>query len=492
MGNNYPTPVKIVKQGASRKLLYAFCEMQGFRETMEDAHTIAPTINGDDTRSFFGIYDGHCGNGASQLASEHLLQFVLAEKNKTELSEAAKDKKDSAGSGEEEEGVWKAAFLAFDKELRNLEKTFVKLDRDTEETHTSNGTESMDETENAGDCDTKVNTNDSCGGNWAISHLTEGLTKEQVRVIVNNMGGCTAITVYMKRTLQDDGWELTCANLGDSRAVLFNQNQVIPLSEDHKPSNPEEKSRIESAGGHVSRNRVDGDLALSRAFGDFSFKNESLEPHEYKIIAIPDVTHRIVKDDDDSDPISFVVLACDGIWDVFSNEDLVNTVRQHMSEIGLFDPNVPVPDKFLHPAKEMWVDKLVPDWNKDDQIAWIESQLSPHLEWSDRAIHQFFERARAENDFSEHTFDRVVAMYAVENAETIKKILFERIQLQETALRNPHPIPTTPEGKLGLVAKKIVDDAVFNRYSKDNISLTIVLLRNADHGPDMAEKNPPQ
>lgn len=44
------------------------------------------------------------------------------------------------------------------------------------------------------------------------------------------------------------------------------------MSTDHKPNNEGEKARIEAVGGYVSDNRVQGSLALSRAFGDFSLK----------------------------------------------------------------------------------------------------------------------------------------------------------------------------------------------------------------------------
>ena len=74
--------------------------------------------------------------------------------------------------------------------------------------------------------------------------------------------------------------KIICANAGDSRAVLCQKGQkAIGLSEDHKPQNPLEMRRIIAAGRIVSDNRVDGNLALSRAIGDFQFKDaEHLSP----------------------------------------------------------------------------------------------------------------------------------------------------------------------------------------------------------------------
>lgn len=76
------------------------------------------------------------------------------------------------------------------------------------------------------------------------------------------------------------------------------------------------------AGGFVEFNRVNGNLALSRAFGDFAFKNHAELPAESQMISSkPDVVIRPVDED-----LMFVVLACDGIWDVMSNQEVADFV----------------------------------------------------------------------------------------------------------------------------------------------------------------------
>lgn len=91
------------------------------------------------------------------------------------------------------------------------------------------------------------------------------------------------------------------------------------MSEDHKPSLPDETKRIKSAGGMVKFDRVNGELAMSRALGDFQYKNnKNLPQTEQLVICIPDISiHERRKEDE------FLIVACDGIWDVMSNTDAV-------------------------------------------------------------------------------------------------------------------------------------------------------------------------
>ena len=86
---------------------------------------------------------------------------------------------------------------------------------------------------------------------------------------------------------------IICANAGDSRGVLKCAGKAIALSEDHKPDNTLEQQRIEKAHHMVEDQRVDGNLALSRAFGDFQYKDQNnLKPEDQAVTALPDISVR--------------------------------------------------------------------------------------------------------------------------------------------------------------------------------------------------------
>ncbi|KAF1814422.1 PP2C-domain-containing protein [Eremomyces bilateralis CBS 781.70] len=113
-------------------------------------------------------------------------------------------------------------------------------------------------------------------------------------------------------------------NAGDSRSVLGIKGRAKPLSFDHKPQNEGEKARIVAAGGFVDFGRVNGNLALSRAIGDFEFKKSADLPPEQQIVtAFPDVTVHDISADDE-----FLVVACDGIWDCQSSQAVIEFVRR--------------------------------------------------------------------------------------------------------------------------------------------------------------------
>lgn len=82
--------------------------------------------------------------------------------------------------------------------------------------------------------------------------------------------GCTSCVVLVTHD------KIICANSGDSRAVIGLKNgKLIELSYDHKPDNEGELKRVKAGGGFVEDGRVQGVIAVSRAIGDWEYKDPS-------------------------------------------------------------------------------------------------------------------------------------------------------------------------------------------------------------------------
>mgnify|MGYP006091663967 CR=1 FL=1 len=139
---------------------------------------------------------------------------------------------------------------------------------------------------------------------------------------MNDRSGCTSVTALVSDT------HIIVSNSGDSRSVLGTNKTFRPMSFDHKPNNQIEQDRIVAAGSSVSMRRVNGDLAVSRAFGDFCYKQaKNVSAAAQAVTVDPDyeVHERTANDE-------FLILACDGIWDVMSNEECSAYVRSKMAE----------------------------------------------------------------------------------------------------------------------------------------------------------------
>ncbi|KAJ3301900.1 Protein phosphatase 2C 2 [Blyttiomyces sp. JEL0837] len=163
---------------------------------------------------------------------------------------------------------------------------------------------------------------------------------------LSDPAGCTAVTVLIT-----EDWKVFCGNAGDSRAVLSVNGEAYPLSYDHKPTNPLEIQRIREAGGYVEFGRVNGNLALSRAVGDFEFKQNTNLPPELQIVTVnPDIESKQLELDTDE----FIVLACDGIWDCMTNAEVVFYVRSQIADghsLGRIAENIM--DKCLAPDSDV-------------------------------------------------------------------------------------------------------------------------------------------
>jgi len=128
--------------------------------------------------------------------------------------------------------------------------------------------------------------------------------------------GSTCLVVMQYKSAKDNYHYIHILNTGDSRCVICRDNIGIPLTKDHKPHWPEERYRIEELGGKIYFDGDDyriKDLSVSRAFGD-------IDASPY-VTCMPDsYRYKLEKND------KFLILACDGLWDKLSNQEVVNFI----------------------------------------------------------------------------------------------------------------------------------------------------------------------
>jgi serine/threonine protein phosphatase PrpC len=122
-------------------------------------------------------------------------------------------------------------------------------------------------------------------------------------------GGTTATFSIINKNESDGKYYVSVGNIGDSMTIILDKETGYEpkfFTTDHKPILPNESDRIKRCGGIVNNNRVDGLLAVSRAFGDSEYK-KSENQTENKVIACPDVNKIICNEGD------IIIHICDGI-----------------------------------------------------------------------------------------------------------------------------------------------------------------------------------
>ena len=224
-----PTKKCDKSDGQKDKIRYGVCAMQGWRNTMEDAHITDTTTLGKGVY-LFSVFDGHGGNEVADYLRDNFSSELKANPN----------------------------FKKKNYELA-LVQTFKTIDKSL--------------------CTEKVNEILKDISN-APKESWEGAASQKVA----NTVGCTACMALITPN------EIYVANIGDSRCIISKNKKAYEMSVDHKPSLPSEHRRIKSAGGFVHDERVQGMLNTTRSFGDIVFKsNEELSPKKQMVISVPDI-----------------------------------------------------------------------------------------------------------------------------------------------------------------------------------------------------------
>ena len=330
--------------------------------------------------SLFAVFDGHGGTFAAAYSGRNLCRVLSrqakfveyakfhaerASKEETLKTEAEKNEYIQSGIALLKTALCNA-FVELDKEIACALKGESVADADQAYLHFYNEQKGAAATHNS-------NNNNSNEAAAASNPEDDEASKEHV-------GGASATPPAAAASLQlleeegDSGttacivmltpsW-VVCANAGDSRSVISRLgNKAVPLSYDHKPDDEPEERRIRDAGGYVAGGRVEGDLAVSRGLGDFRFKNmavvmsaplfgveeeetaggaaaasnntsesqqrnNSMEPGDQKVSPIPDIIVQTRNPSQDE----FIIVACDGIWDVQTNYEAVKSVAEMFQE----------------------------------------------------------------------------------------------------------------------------------------------------------------
>ena len=151
----------------------------------------------------------------------------------------------------------------------------------------------------------KNNLNDLCPVELAFKKSFEKVDQE-LKFFDSEYIGTTATIILFKDN------KIYCANVGDSKAYILYDNTYKQISSDHKCSVEEEAERIKKCGGKISKNRVMGQLILTRTLGDLYVK-------QFGVINTPDIS--VI---DISTNLKYVILASDGVWDVIDLDTLIN------------------------------------------------------------------------------------------------------------------------------------------------------------------------
>lgn len=154
---------------------------------------------------------------------------------------------------------------------------------------------------------------------WKAAFLKTDDLLEESKILYS---GATVVAAF----IHEKGGHKTLytANVGDARAVLCRSDKALRLTYDHKASDEQEQKRIVDAGGFIVLNRVNGVLAVTRALGDRAMKDF--------VINDPFCSKVPLKDSD-----TLLILACDGIWDVISDQEAIDLIKDETSAQKMSD-----------------------------------------------------------------------------------------------------------------------------------------------------------
>ena len=329
------------------------------RSTMEDVHVYHPPNSWNHptctSATFIGVYDGHGGRSIVDYLEDHLAENV------------GKEWFFAVGEFEKNEDGFNGGQMGKKR----------RIGEDSTNSTGNSNTESINRNE----------TNNNSSEGQLIQKALERaflLTDIQSRIAGHTTSGATVACCVVIPKLAGDGSKrvieigIHAANAGDARIVLSSgvarlagstttanagtanedntrdnsysstpnnnnsNNKAMRLTHDHKSTDPTEISRIESSGGIMIRGRVLGVLAVSRSLGDHGLKEFVIgRPFLSSTVVRVESGGRAVESEEkvqsteSASPFTdgeFLIVACDGLWDVMEDQEAVDMVRKYVVE----------------------------------------------------------------------------------------------------------------------------------------------------------------
>lgn len=323
-----PQTAKEVEFDENDEMNYGLACMQGWRMEMEDAHTTVLSMPLESLKkwSFFFVFDGHAGAKVAKAASERLLNEILD-------TEYFKNVLQTDEGGCASENKYDCA-----KIRESIEQGFLRLDTKLFKEEMASGSTAVGLMItpkhyfyiNCGDSRAVHVRNATKGTDWkglkSVQHPdylaelaeNEALPRLEQQRDMQSQPSQQQLEIEAKESLEDKK---------DDEARTLEQNKYFAYfaTKDHKPMDDEERNRIEAAGGMVIIQRINGALAVSRALGDFDYKRvDNLGQCEQLVSPLPIVTciEKCSETSDNTIKDSYSIIACDGIYDAITNENL--------------------------------------------------------------------------------------------------------------------------------------------------------------------------
>jgi serine/threonine protein phosphatase PrpC len=333
---------KVIQRYASPYFNVGLATMQGHRSTMEDAHAISLSLPNHPETSCFAVFDGHGGRQCASWLEDNFwpnIDSVITLPSPVS-NETAMDVVIMPWS--DDELIQKC--MAMDASIIKIQHGEVQQAVNDEPLSLSS-TPSPEPPSSSvvSESPRAQMPNLPTDSFLASSHATEqedqwdnDFCEEDED---DDISGSTAVFCLINHCMASTSEDAPVAlnelpvvigNIGDSRAFMMKDDKPQSLTNDHLPGNPVEWKRINVAGGYVYRGRVDGQLAMSRAFGDPHYKKaSSLAPQDQKVIAQPDVVRTTLK----RNSSDFLVLCCDGLLESLDEAFILRFIQQWLPTI---------------------------------------------------------------------------------------------------------------------------------------------------------------